>query len=135
MIATAPTLRARLPPPGSTRRRTPSADHRTRRHDWSKQASPGTGQSVDGLAAGLVVALLATPRLLPLVSWTVTVLVVLTWVWWISWPQDPEGTKRLAEQESTNKSTDVWLIAAAVRASPWWLRHSFSPAANEGLPP
>ena len=67
-----------------------------------------------GLAAGLVVALLATPRLLPLVSWTVTVLVVLTWVWWISWPQDPEGTKRLAEQESTTKSTDVWLIAAAV---------------------
>ncbi len=67
-----------------------------------------------GLTAGFVVALLATPRLLPLVSWTVTVLVVLTWVWWISWPQDSEGTKRLAEQEITTKSTDVWLLAAAV---------------------
>jgi len=67
-----------------------------------------------GLAAGIVVALLATPRLLPLVSWTVTVLVVLTWVWWISWPQDSEGTKRLAEQETTTKSTDVWLLAAAI---------------------
>jgi uncharacterized membrane protein len=67
-----------------------------------------------GLAAGVVVALLTTPRLLPLVSWTVTVVVVLTWVWWISWPQDSEGTKRLAEHESTTKSTDVWLLAAAV---------------------
>jgi uncharacterized membrane protein len=67
-----------------------------------------------GLAAGAVVALLATPRLLPLVSWTVTVAVVLTWVWWISWPQDSEGTKYLAEQESTTRSTDFWLLAAAV---------------------
>jgi uncharacterized membrane protein len=67
-----------------------------------------------GLAAGIVVALLATPRLLPLVSWTVTVVVVLTWVWWISWPQDAEGTKHLAERETTTMSTDVWLLAAAV---------------------
>jgi uncharacterized membrane protein len=67
-----------------------------------------------GLAAGVVVALVATPRLLPLVSWTVTVAVLLTWVWCISWPQDSEGTKRLAELESTTRSTDVWLLAAAV---------------------
>jgi uncharacterized membrane protein len=69
---------------------------------------------VAGLAAGVLVALLATPRLLPLVSWTVTVAVLLTWVWRMSWPQDSEGTKRLAEQESTTRSSDVWLLAAAV---------------------
>jgi uncharacterized membrane protein len=67
-----------------------------------------------GLAAGVLVALLATPRLLPLVSWTVTVGILLTWVWRMSWPQDSEGTKRLAEQESSTRSTDIWLIAAAV---------------------
>lgn len=69
---------------------------------------------VAGLAAGVLVSLLATPRLLPLVSWTVTVAVLLTWVWRMSWPQDPEGTKRLAEQEGTSRSTDLWLLAAAV---------------------
>jgi uncharacterized membrane protein len=67
-----------------------------------------------GLTAGVLVAVLATPRLLPLVSWTVTLAVVLTWVWWISWPQDSEGTKHLAEQEGTTRSTDMWLLAAAV---------------------
>src|SRR3954468_585867 len=67
-----------------------------------------------GLAAGVIVGLLATPRLLPLVAWTVTVAVILTWVWWISWPQDSEGTERLAEAENTTRSTDVWLLAAAV---------------------
>src|SRR4051794_35583559 len=67
-----------------------------------------------GFAAGVVAGLLATPRLLPLVTWTVTVAVLLTWVWWMSWPQNWEGTKRLAEQESTSRSSDVWLLAAAV---------------------
>jgi uncharacterized membrane protein len=67
-----------------------------------------------GLATGAIVGVLATPRLLPLVSWTVTLAVLLTWVWRRSWPQDSEGTKRLAEQESTSRSTDVWLLAAAV---------------------
>jgi hypothetical protein len=67
-----------------------------------------------GLATGVMVGLLATFRLLPLVSWTVTVAVLLTWVWWESWPQDSDGTKRLAEQESTTWETDVWLLAAAV---------------------
>jgi uncharacterized membrane protein len=67
-----------------------------------------------GLATGAVVGLAATPRVLALVSWTVTVAVLLTWVWWVSWPQDSEGTKRLAEQEGTTRSTDVWLLAAAV---------------------
>jgi uncharacterized membrane protein len=67
-----------------------------------------------GLAVGVLVAVLSTPKLLPLVTWTVTVAVFLTWVWSMSWPQGSEGTKRLAEQESSIRSTDVWLIAAAV---------------------
>ena len=67
-----------------------------------------------GLATGVIVGFLAGFRLLPLVSWTVTVAVLLTWVWRMSWPQDAAGTKRLAEQESTTRSTDVWLLAAAV---------------------
>jgi uncharacterized membrane protein len=69
---------------------------------------------VAGLAAGAIVGFLATPRLLPLVRWTVTLAVLLTWVWRISWPQDSAGTKRLAEEESSNRSTDVWLLTAAV---------------------
>lgn len=67
-----------------------------------------------GLASGVVVGFLATPRLLPLVSWTVTVAMLLTWVWRMSWTQDSQGTKRLAELESRTRSTDVWLLAAAV---------------------
>ena len=67
-----------------------------------------------GLVAGLVVGFLITPRLLPLVAWTVTVAVLLTWVWWVSWPQDAQGTERLAEQEHKTRSTDVLLLAAAV---------------------
>jgi len=67
-----------------------------------------------GVAAGMAVGSLATFRLLPLVSWTVTVAVLLAWVWSVSWPQDSRGTESLAEQERRTKSTDVWLIAAAV---------------------
>jgi uncharacterized membrane protein len=67
-----------------------------------------------GLATGVVVALVVTPRLLPLVTWTATVSILLTWVWRRSWPQDSEGTKLLAEHESRGRSTDVWLLTAAV---------------------
>ena len=67
-----------------------------------------------GLVTGGIVGLVTTPRLLPLVSWTVTVAVLLAWVWRKSWPEGPRGTKRLAEHEGTSRSTDVWLLAAAV---------------------
>jgi uncharacterized membrane protein len=69
---------------------------------------------VAGSATGILVGVVATPRLLPLVSWTVTVGILLWWVWRMSWRQDPAGTKRLAEEESTTRSTDAWLLAAAV---------------------
>jgi uncharacterized membrane protein len=67
-----------------------------------------------GLVAGAAVGVLTTFELLPLVSWTVTVTVLLAWVWRKSWPQDRDGTERLAEEESRTRSTDVWLLAAAV---------------------
>jgi uncharacterized membrane protein len=67
-----------------------------------------------GLAAGVCVGLSATWRLLPLVSWTVAVTLVLTWVWRIGWRQDASGTERLAEAESASRSTDAWLLGACV---------------------
>jgi uncharacterized membrane protein len=67
-----------------------------------------------GSAAGALVGVAATPRLTPLVGWTVTVAVLLVWVWRMSWPQDSEGTERLAEQERRTRSTDAWVLAAAV---------------------
>lgn len=67
-----------------------------------------------GVVCGLIVALLTTPRLMPLVSWTVAVAILLAWVWSLSWPQGPEGTKRLADAESRTRSTDLWLLASAV---------------------
>jgi uncharacterized membrane protein len=67
-----------------------------------------------GLAAGVVVALSWALELLPLVSWTVAVAMALTWVWYLSWPQDAAGTERLAEEESRARSTDVAVVLAAI---------------------
>lgn len=67
-----------------------------------------------GLAAGAVVGVTVSPRLLPLTAWTVTVAVLLTWVWRRSWSQDASGTEQLAEQEQATRSTDAVLIAAAL---------------------
>jgi uncharacterized membrane protein len=58
--------------------------------------------------------LLASWRLLPLVSWTVAVGVVLMWVWRLCWLQGSEGTKWLAEHEGETRSTDAWLLTGAV---------------------
>lgn len=70
------------------------------------------------LAAGAVVALavavLGFPELFPLVGWVVAVGVVLVWVWRISWRQGPEGTERLAEEESRSRSTDGAVLIAAL---------------------
>lgn len=67
-----------------------------------------------GVVGGLAVALLGMPELLPLVTWTIAAAVALTWVWRTSWPQDPQGTKRLAEEEGRSRSTDTAVIVAAV---------------------
>ena len=67
-----------------------------------------------GLLAGGVVGLLGEPELLPVASWTVATTIVLVWVWRIAWPEDHEGTKRLAEQESRSRTTDTAVLVAAV---------------------
>jgi uncharacterized membrane protein len=67
-----------------------------------------------GLVAGGVLAAAWTPELLPLVTWTVATAVILAWVWWISWPRDAVGTEILAEGEMHTRSTDAWLLLAAV---------------------
>ena len=67
-----------------------------------------------GLGTGVVVAVLWAAELLPLVSWTVAVAMALTWVWYVSWPQDASGTERLAEEESRARSTDLAVVLAAV---------------------
>jgi len=67
-----------------------------------------------GLATGVLVAMLWSPELLPLVSWTVAATMALVWVWRLSWPQDSTGTERLAEEESRAHSTDIAVVLAAV---------------------
>lgn len=67
-----------------------------------------------GVAGGVLVALLGLPELSPLVGWTIAASVALTWVWWTSWPQDSQGTKRLAEEEGRSHSTDAAVLLAAV---------------------
>jgi uncharacterized membrane protein len=67
-----------------------------------------------GLVVGAAAGVFVDPELVPLVSWTVAATVVLTWVWRISWPQDHHGTKRLAEEESRSRSTDLAVLIAAV---------------------
>ena len=67
-----------------------------------------------GLASGLTVALLGLPALAPLVGWTTAASAALIWVWRTSWPQGPQGTKRLAEEEGQTHSTDTLVLTAAV---------------------
>ena len=67
-----------------------------------------------GVAAGGVVGLTWSPVLSPLTGWSVAAACALVWVWSIGWPQDAEGTERLAEEESRSRSTDTWVVLACV---------------------
>jgi uncharacterized membrane protein len=66
-----------------------------------------------GAIAGLLVAVWAV-ELGPIVGWCVASSSALAWVWLIGWHQDAEGTKRLAEMEQRSRSTDLWVVLAAV---------------------
>ena len=66
-----------------------------------------------GGIAGLVVAVWAA-ELGPIVGWCVAASSALAWVWLIGWHQDAAGTERLAEEEHRSRSTDVWVVLAAV---------------------
>jgi uncharacterized membrane protein len=67
-----------------------------------------------GVLAGAGVAVLGAPELWPIVAWAVAALVVLVWVWQDVWPQDHDGTKRLAEAESRAHTTDTAVIVASL---------------------
>ncbi|WP_239152641.1 DUF1345 domain-containing protein [Virgisporangium aliadipatigenens] len=69
---------------------------------------------VAGIAAAAVAAVLGAPELSVLLGWIVGVGLILVGVWRISWPQGPEGTKRLAEAESRSRSTDSAVLIACV---------------------
>jgi uncharacterized membrane protein len=70
------------------------------------------------LAGGIVAAALTLvaglPEMAVLVGWVVAAGGLLIWVWRVSWPCDPEGTKRLAEEEGRTRVTDTAVLGAAV---------------------
>jgi uncharacterized membrane protein len=67
-----------------------------------------------GAAAGLVAAVVWTFELGPIVGWCVAASAALAWVWLIGWHQDADGTERLAQEEQRSRSTDLWVVLAAV---------------------
>jgi uncharacterized membrane protein len=76
---------------------------------YGRILSPGRAAISMGIGAiaGLVPALLGEPSLSPLTGWIAAASLALLWVWRISWPQNAQGTKRLAEAESRSHSTDL----------------------------
>jgi uncharacterized membrane protein len=67
-----------------------------------------------GFVAGAAAIAAGLAELAVLVGWIAAAAVALAWVWRISWPQDPVGTKRLAEAEGRTRSTDTAVVLAAV---------------------
>jgi uncharacterized membrane protein len=67
-----------------------------------------------GAVCGALVGVLWTGELVLLVSWTVAATSAVAWVGWIGWSVDAAGTERLAEEESRSRSTDLWVVLAAV---------------------
>lgn len=67
-----------------------------------------------GLFAGGLGVVAGVPEVAALVGWAVAAGGLLFWVWRISWPRDPEGTKQLAEEEGWTRVTDTVVLGAAV---------------------
>ncbi|WP_298455887.1 DUF1345 domain-containing protein [uncultured Cellulomonas sp.] len=67
-----------------------------------------------GLVAGALAAVLGVPGTAVLLGWVVAAGALLVWVWQISWPRDPGGTKHLAEEEGRTRVTDTVVLGAAV---------------------
>lgn len=67
-----------------------------------------------GVAVGLVAGSVWGPELGSTVGWCVAASSALAWVWLIGWHQDAAGTERLAEEENRSRSTDLWVVLAAV---------------------
>jgi uncharacterized membrane protein len=67
-----------------------------------------------GAAMGLMAGIVWGPELGLTVGWCVAAGSALTWVWLVGWHQDAAGTERLAEEENKSRSTDLWVVLAAV---------------------
>lgn len=67
-----------------------------------------------GVIGGAAAAVLGAADVSLLVGWVLATSTVLTWVWWISWPQGPDGTELLAEAEGDARSTDAVVLLASV---------------------
>jgi uncharacterized membrane protein len=67
-----------------------------------------------GLLAAAVTVVAGMPEVAVLVGWAAAAGGLLIEVWRISWPRDPEGTKRLAEEEGQTRVTDTVVLGAAV---------------------
>jgi len=67
-----------------------------------------------GLAVGAVAGVVASPSLVPLVTWCTAGVIALVGVWRLCWRQDPEGTRRLAEEEASSPVTDHAIVIACL---------------------
>jgi uncharacterized membrane protein len=67
-----------------------------------------------GMLAGAPLTLLGEPALFPVVAWISAAVVALAWVWLVIWPQDAQGTKKIAEQERHLPTTDTAVLVSAV---------------------
>jgi uncharacterized membrane protein len=67
-----------------------------------------------GILAAALTVVGGVPEMAVLVGWCVAAGGLLVWVWRISWWRDPEGTKRLAEEEGRTRVTDAAVLGGAV---------------------
>ncbi|WP_242900769.1 DUF1345 domain-containing protein [Actinomadura terrae] len=67
-----------------------------------------------GVVGGATAAVLGAAEVSLLVGWVLATGTLLTWVWWLSWPQGPDDTKLLAEAEGDARSTDAAVLLASV---------------------
>jgi uncharacterized membrane protein len=93
-----------------TRPDTPSGGRERRIISWRLL----TTALLVGALAGAVAAVAVAPALSVPAGWSAAASVVLVRVWQVSWPQDADGTQRLAEQEGRTRATDTAVLASCV---------------------
>jgi len=78
--------------------------------------SPGraTAYVAIGVVAGVSCMFFGAPSLGPLAAWCTAGFIALTQVWRRCWRQDPDGTERLAREESESRLTDNAVIVACL---------------------
>ena len=68
--------------------------------------------AVGAVGAGIVCALVGDLEPFPLLVWDVGAAALLVLVWTAAWPEDADGTKRLAEHEARRSTTDTFVLIA-----------------------